>query len=104
MAKAFFKSLLNGKLLVLLRVDRYLPQIVFAFIMVTAYIGLNIWIDNSIAQVEKQKKTIKDLSSIHTDLKCRLTSLNSVCAVEEMLQQRHSELAIPTKQAQTIER
>lgn len=100
--KAFFKSILNGKWLLHLGVDRYLPQIVFAFIMATAYIGLNIVIDNSIMRVEKQKKVIKDLTSIHTDLKCKLTSLNSVCALETMLQENHSDLAIPQKQATKI--
>lgn len=104
MANGFFKSLLNGKWLLRLGVDRYLPQIVFAFIMATAYIALNITIDNSIMAVEQQKKTIKDLTSIHTDLKCKLTALNSVCALETMLQESKSDLAIPHKQAKKIER
>lgn len=100
--RGWIKSAFQGKLLLRLGAEKYLPQILFAFIMATAYIGLNIRIDNTILKNEEQKKTIQNLTSIYTDLKCKLTSLNSVCAVEEMLREDKSNLAIPVKQAKRI--
>lgn len=91
-------------MLLRLGADKYLPQIVFFFAMATVFIALNIGIESSLHQREENKKKIDNLRSIQTELSCKLTSLNSVCKVEEMLSGMGSNLAIPQKQAVKIDR
>lgn len=102
--KVIFSSLVHGKLLMMLRADRYLPQIVFTFFMALFVIWVNIKIDSTLRQMEENKKTLENLQSVYTSTKCRLTSLDSVSKVEDMLQDMGSNVAIPTKQATIIDK
>ena len=96
------KPVFQGKLLLRLGADRYLPQIIFFFAMATATIGINLGIESTIHRKEQNKKVIENLKSVHTELTCRLTSLNSVCKVEDMLQKKGSSLQIPQNKAKRI--
>ena len=102
--KKILSSALQGKLLLRLGADKYLPQIVFFFTMATVFIALSIGIESTLHQREENKKKIENLRSIHTELSCKLTSLDSVCKVEDMLSQMGSSLDIPQKQAVRIDR
>ena len=96
------KPALQGKLLLRLGADRYLPQIIFFFAMATGSIAVNLGIESTVHRKEENKKVIENLKSVHTELTCRLTSLNSVCKVEDMLQEKGSELRIPQDKAKRI--
>lgn len=101
---SLLKSALRGRLMLRLRVERFLFLILFAFAMMTLYIGMNIAIDSTLNAREKNRKVLENLQSIHTEMKCHLTSLDSVCQVEEMLENMGSELKIPEKQASKVGR
>lgn len=96
------KPVFRGKLLLRLGADRYLPQIVFFFAMATLTIAINLGIEGTIHRKEENKKVIENLKSVHTELTCRLTGLNSVCKVEDMLQDRGSVVQIPKMKAKRI--
>lgn len=97
------RAIANGKILLYLKVDKYLLQIVFFFIMAILFIWANLGIDSTLHRQEENKTVLENLKSLHTELKCELTNLNSVCKVEEMLQGMDSKVDIPQKQAIKVE-
>lgn len=86
-----------------LGVDKYLPQILFFFFMALCFIWLNLEIEETVHHREENKKILESLQSVHTEMTCKLTTLNSVCLVEDMLQEMGSKVCIPQKQAVAVE-
>lgn len=93
---------LQGKLLLRLKADKYLPQIIFFFALATAFIWINLKMEGTIHQKEENKQVLENLKSVHTELTCQLTGLDSVCKVEDMLQEKGSDVKIPVQQAQWV--
>lgn len=93
---------LQGKLLLRLKADKYLPQIIFFFIMSTAFIWINLNMESTIHRKEENKQVLENLKSVHTELTCQLTGLDSICKVEDMLQEKGSRVKIPVQQAKWI--
>lgn len=98
----FFISAVQGKLLLRLGAEKYLRQIIFFFVMATLFIGANLGIESTLHRMEENKKILENLKSVHTELTCRLTSLNSVCRIEDMLAGEGSQVKIPVKQAEIL--
>lgn len=97
-----FISAMQGKLLLRLGAEKYLRHIIFFFIMATLFIAANLGIESTLHHKEENKKILENLKSVHTELTCRLTGLNSVCRIEDMLQKEGSEVKIPVKQAEIL--
>ena len=57
--KTVIKSILSGDILLLLRVDKALPYILFLFVLGWANIFLNYSIEQTMAKVEKNKKVME---------------------------------------------
>ena len=93
---------LQGKLLMGLGVDRYLPQIIFFFICSLLTIWVTSGIESTLHACEQNKVALENLQNIHTRTKCRLTALDSVCKMEEMLEEKGSKVDLPHKKAVTI--
>lgn len=91
--------MVKGKLLMWLGANKYLTHIVLFFMMAIAFIGANLYFESTIHKKEENKKIIENLKSAHTFISCELTSLDSVCQVEDMLKSRGSNVQIPRKQA-----
>ena len=53
------KSILSGDILILMRVDRLLPYILFLFVLGWVNIFLNYSIEQTMTKVEKNKKTLE---------------------------------------------
>ena len=102
--KKLITSLMHGKLLLALGVERFLPEIVFAFVMILVAIGVNIKIDSTLKQAQENKLVLMNLQSVHTATQCRLTGLDCASRVEDMLQDMGSNVAIPRKRAITPRR
>ena len=98
-AKALLSAAVRGKLLFTLGADKLLPQIIYCFLLAIICIWVNLQISSAVHKVEKNKVLLENLESIYAETKCRLTALNSVCKVEEMLSGMGSSLTIPEKQA-----
>lgn len=98
----FFAAAIQGKLLLILGLDKYLLQILCFFLIALGYISINLGMEGTIHRKEQNKEILKSLRSVHTDITCRITGLNSVCKVEKMLGDMHSDLKMPVKQAVII--
>lgn len=101
--KKLGESILQGKLLMRLKADKYLPQIVYFFLCATLYIGICLNIESVLHEREKNEQTLTRLHSLYVEESCRLTSLYSVCQVEDMLREMGSPLRIPSDKAEVIE-
>lgn len=97
--KNLVSSAFRGKLLLALGVDRYLPQIIFAFVWAIVFIWFNLQIDKTLHTKEENRKMLENLQCMYTDSVCKLTALNSVCEVEKMLKDMDSEVQIPKQKA-----
>jgi len=100
--RQFLASAVQGKLVLRLGLEKYLLQIVFFFITSLVYISINLGIEGTMHQKEKNKEMLKSLRSVHTELTCEITGLNSICKVEKMLGDMKSEVKMPVKQAEVI--
>lgn len=100
---SWFSAMLRGRLLLRLKVDKYLPQIIFFFVCAVIYIGASLGIESVLHEREENVKILDKLSSIHVETSCRLTSLYSVCQVEDILISMGSELRIPVDKAGNLE-
>ena len=98
----FISSALRGRLLLRLGAEKYLPQIIFFFFMSAVFIGVNLGMEGTLHRMEENKKVLENLKSMHTELTCRLTSLNNVCRIEDMLKEKGSEVRMPVRQAEKI--
>lgn len=101
--KNIMRGIAHGKILLYLKVDKYLLHIIYFFIMAILFIWANLGIDSTLHRQEENKTVLENLKSLHTEFKCELTNLNSVCKVEEMLQNMDSKVDIPQKQAIKVE-
>ena len=58
--KTVIKSILSGDILILMRVDRILPYILFLFVLGWVNIFLNYSIEQTMVKVEKNKKVMEN--------------------------------------------
>ena len=79
--KNSFVSILQGKFLLRLKVDKYIPQIIYVFFLM----GVAIW-------VERNKKEIKDLDIVYTMKRFDLESRNDRRAISTTLEELGSEV------------
>ncbi len=64
-AKTVMKSIWSGDILLLLRVDKLLPYILFLFVLGWVNIFLNYRIEQTMVQVEKNQKLLKEYKVYH---------------------------------------
>lgn len=101
--RMLLKAALKGNLLLVLGFDRYLDRIVYLFVCALVFIWINLGIDKTLHRKQTNQGIIENLQSMHVDITCKLTSLNSICTVDNMLEDFGSEVRIPTKKAKRIE-
>lgn len=97
-----YKSLLSGNLLILLGVDRLLPYILVLFILGWINIFMNYRIEQVMAEVEKNKVTLENYRIYHAQKTYQFVKMGRISTVEEMLEQKGSQLSAPVKPAETI--
>jgi len=102
--KKFLAAAVQGKLVLRLGLEKYLLQILFFFLIALLYISINLGMEGTIHRKEQNKEVLKSLRSVHTELTCQITGLNSVCKVENMLKQMDSEVKMPVKQAVIVDK
>jgi len=102
--RQFLASAVQGKLVLRLGGDKYLLQILFFFVIALIYISINLSIEGTMHKKEQNKEVLKSLRSVHTELTCEITGLNSICKVEKMLTDMSSEVKMPVKQAEVIKK
>ena len=97
-----YKSLLSGNLLILLGVDRLLPYILVLFVLGWINIFMNYRIEQVMAEVEKNKVTLENYRIYHAQKTYQFVKMGRISTVEEMLEQKGSQLTAPVKPAETI--
>lgn len=97
-----YKSLLSGNLLILLGVDRLLPYILVLFVLGWVNIFMNYRIEQVMVEVEKNKVTLENYRIYHAQKTYQFVKMGRISTVEEMLEQKGSQLGAPVKPAETI--
>lgn len=100
--KTVFKSILSGDILLLLRVDRFLPVILFLFLLGLINIFLNYKIEQVMVQVENNKAILEDYKIYHAQKTYQFVKMGRISTVEDMLDKGGSEIGAPIKPAETI--
>ena len=100
--KTVMKSILSGDILILLRVDRLLPYILFLFILGWANIFLNYSIEQTMVKVEKNKKVLEYYRNDYANKVYEFVKAGKASNVKKMLEEADSELTPPEKPAEII--
>ena len=100
--KRILRAIINGDILLLLRADRLLPYILYFCILAWISIWISYKSEQTMTQVEKNKKELESLKIYHAQKTCEYVSLDRISTVEEMLKQKQSEVTTPQKPADII--
>ena len=98
------KSILSGDILILLRVDRLLPYILFLFILGWVNIFLNYSIEQTMAKVENNKETLEYYKNDYANKTYEFVKAGRISSVKSMLKKNGSDVTTPEKPAERIRR
>lgn len=101
-AKTVIKAIWSGDILLLLRVDKLLPYILFLFALGWINIFLNYKIEQTMVQVEKNQKILKEYKIYHAQKTYEFVRMNRISTVEKMLEEDGSNVTAPEKPAYII--
>ena len=96
------KSILSGDILILMRVDRLLPYILFLFVLGWINIFLNYSIEQTMAKVEKNKKVMEYYRNDYANKTYEFVKAGKISNVKTMLEKAGSEVTTPEKPAVVI--
>lgn len=96
------KSLLSGKILLLLGVDRLLPYILFLFMLGWVNIFLNYRIEQTLAKVEKNNEILEQYRNDYAVKRYEFVNASTKSTIKDMLEERGSEVTVPQKPAVKI--
>jgi hypothetical protein len=96
------KALINGDMLLLLRADRLLPYILYFFILGWFSIWISYKSEQTMTQVEKNKKDLESLKIYHAQKTCEFVGLDRISTIEQLLIDNNSQVKAPQKPANII--
>ncbi len=96
------KALINGDMLLLLRADRLLPYILYFFILGWFSIWISYKSEQTMTQVEKNKKELESLKIYHAQKTCEFVGLDRISTIEQLLIDNNSQVKAPEKPANII--
>ena len=96
------KALINGDMLLLLRADRLLPYILYFFILGWFSIWISYKSEQTMTQVEKNKKELDSLKIYHAQKACEFVGLDRISTIEQLLIDNNSQVKAPQKPANII--
>lgn len=97
-------ALFHGELLFRLKVDKFFIHILYTFLLLWLTILLDIRVEKTMAQVEKNKATLSEMKIYHAHKTVQMVSLNRISTVQEMLEEKGSAVTLPQKPATRIEK
>ncbi|MBR5567407.1 MAG: hypothetical protein IKW27_01565 [Bacteroidales bacterium] len=100
--KTVVKSLFSGDILTLLRVDRFLPVIIFLFALGIINIFLNYMIEQTMVKVERNKVVLEEYKIYHAQKTYEFVKSGRMSTVQQMLEERGSKVTAPVKPAEII--
>ena len=102
--KSIVKSIISGDILLLLRVDKLFPYILYAFALGWVSIFMSYKMEQTLSVVEKNRTELETLKIYHAHKTCEYVGLDRISTVEEMLKNTGSEVKAPEKPADTIKK
>ena len=102
--KSIVKSIISGDILLLLRVDKLIPYILYAFMLGWVSIFMSYKMEQTLRVVEKNRVELETLKIYHAHKTCEYVGLDRISTVEEMLKNTGSDVKAPEKPADIIKR
>ncbi len=102
--KSIVKSIISGDILLLLRVDKLFPYILYAFALGWTSIFMSYKMEQTLGVVEKNRAELETLRIHHAQKTCEYVGLDRISTVEEMLENTGSDVKAPEKPADIIKR
>lgn len=85
-------------------VNRYFIHIIYTFFLFWVSIWLSLKIEKTLTKVEDNRKTLEDMEIYHAQKTVELVRLGRMSVVQEMLEEKGSDVAVPEKPAERIKR
>lgn len=102
--KNSFIAVLKGEFLLRLNVGRYFVHIAYTFLLFAAVIWISLMIETTMAKVERNKATLKELEIVHSAKTFEVVSLSRRSTVEDMLKNMGSSVARPEEPATVLKK
>lgn len=102
--KESLKAIWKGEFVLRLRADKLYIHILYFFLLAGLSIYVSLMVDRTLAKVERNKETIKNLEIEHAQKTGQLVKLHSISTTLEQLRVLGSEVKTPEKPANTIKR
>jgi len=96
-------AILKGELLLRMRLDKYFIHIAYTFFLIWLIIMSSMMVQNTLAQVEKNRAKVNDLKIFHAQKTVKLVGLGRLNTVEDLLREQGSEVGLPEKPADRLE-
>ena len=102
--KEILKAIGHGDILLRLRVDKFLPHILYAFALSMVSIFLSYKAEQTMVIREKNKETLETLRIYCAQKTSDIVSLDRISTVETMLEELGSDIKQPEKPADRLKR
>lgn len=96
------KSILSGDIILLMRVDKLLPYILFLFVLGWVNIFLNYKIEQTMVKAEKNEVILEHLRNDHAHKTYEFVQSGRISTVKKTLEAMGSELTSPQRPAEVI--
>lgn len=96
------KAIINGDILLLMRIDRLLPHIFYFCFLCWISIWMSYSIEQTMTQVERNKQELERLKIYHAQKTCEFAGMDRITTIEQLLIDNNSEVKAPEKPANTI--
>lgn len=100
--KDCFRSIIHGKFLLRMNVERYMIHIVLVFFLFAMAILFSFGVDNTLATLERNRHTIEELEIRRSKLEFELKTINRRAEVISILKEQDSKVGEPEKPATII--
>lgn len=100
--KNSFIAVMKGEFLLRMNVGRYLIHIAYTFLLICIAIWVSLMIETTMARVERNKLTLRELEIEHSAKTFEVVSLSRRTTVEGMLRDMGSAVGEPTEPATVL--
>ena len=98
------KAIGHGDILLRLRVDKFLPCILYIFLLSMISIFMSYTVEQTMLIREKNKTKIEALKIFKAQKTCEIVSLDRISTVEAMLEELGSDIKQPEKPADRLKK
>lgn len=102
--KNSFIAILQGEFLIRIRCDKYFMHIIYTFFLIWMMIFIGMKVENTLVKVEKNKERLNEMKIYHAQKTVQLVSLNRITVVDKLLSGNGSEVTLPNKPADRLDK